>query len=55
MERRTVVVSAGRPAHEAGNPVNTPIGTSVTFHGGAAPIYLRQSSNDSVRDLSTLR
>lgn len=54
MERRTLVVSVGRPAHEPGNPVNTPIGTSATFHGGATPIYLRQSSNDSVRDFEAV-
>ncbi len=40
--RRTLAVSAGRPAHSPGAGVNVPIGTSTTFHHGADAIYRRQ-------------
>ncbi|MTD14259.1 PLP-dependent transferase [Nakamurella sp. YIM 132087] len=49
--RATLAVSAGRPAHEPGNPVNAPIGASVTFHAGKDPVYLRQTGSDVLQGL----
>jgi cystathionine gamma-synthase len=40
----TLVVSAGRPAHSAGAPVNTPLSLSSTFHSGGSDVYLRDGS-----------
>jgi cystathionine gamma-synthase len=40
----TVAVTAGRPSHSAGNPVNEPLSLSSTFHAGGEFTYARDGS-----------
>lgn len=52
---RTIAVSAGRPAHEAGSPVNHPIDVSTTFLQGTDVVYSRQdlSRTDALAGFET--
>ena len=49
LDRSSVAVSAGRPDHVPGGPLNTPISASATYHAGAEANYLRQGSSDVIR------
>jgi cystathionine gamma-synthase len=44
----SLAVSAGRPSHEAGEPVNTPISMTSTFRHGGETAYVRDG-DESVR------
>ena len=48
LHRSTLAVSAGRPAHAAGNPVNVPIAVSATFHLAGDQEYVRDTGGDTV-------
>lgn len=43
--KETLAVAAGRPAREAGNPVNTPISVSSTYHHFSQRDYVREGSD----------
>lgn len=49
LDRATLAVSAGRPDHVPGGPLNTPISVSATYHAGTEANYLRQGSSDIIR------
>ncbi|UQX88941.1 PLP-dependent transferase [Jatrophihabitans telluris] len=44
----SVIVAAGRPAHEPGAPVNAPVVLTATFHAGSARGYARDGQDTTV-------
>ena len=49
LRRSTVAVGAGRPAAVPGDPINTGISLSATFHAGTEANYLRQGGSEITR------
>ena len=53
LRRSTIAVAAGRPAVVPGDPLNTGISLSATFHAGTEANYLRQGGSEIARAFET--